>query len=36
MIHHHFPLYKGDEDPKCHWFVYEKYWDDMDISDETM
>jgi hypothetical protein len=30
----HIPIYEGDEDPKRHWFVYEKNWDASDITDE--
>jgi len=25
-------FYEGDEDPKIHWFIYEKTWDAMGVS----
>lgn len=31
----HLPLYEGDEDPKLHWFIYERIWDAIDITDEA-
>lgn len=30
----HIPLYEGDEGPKKHWFVCEKFWTANDITDE--
>jgi hypothetical protein len=27
-------IYEGDKDPKIHWFVCEKLWDAVDITDE--
>jgi hypothetical protein len=30
----HILIYEGDEDPKRHWFVCEKFWDATDITDE--
>jgi hypothetical protein len=30
----HIPIYEGDEDPKIHWFICEKFWDATDITDE--
>jgi hypothetical protein len=34
MGFNHIPIYEGEEDPKCHWFVCEKLWDAADIIDE--
>jgi hypothetical protein len=34
MGFNHIPTYEGDEDPKRHWFVCEKFWDVADITDE--
>jgi hypothetical protein len=31
----HIPIYEGDEDPKQHWFICEKFWDATDITDEA-
>jgi hypothetical protein len=28
------PIYEGDEDPKRHWFICEKFWDATNITDE--
>jgi hypothetical protein len=30
----HIPVYEGEEDPKCHWFVCEKFWEEADITDK--
>jgi hypothetical protein len=30
----HIPTHEGDEDPKIHWFVHEKFWDDANITYE--
>jgi hypothetical protein len=30
----HIPIYEGDEDPKWHWFVCNKFWDLVDVTDE--
>jgi hypothetical protein len=30
----HIPIYEGDEDPKQHWVVCEKFWAVVDIVDE--
>ena len=30
----HIPIYEGDEDPKIHWFICEKFWDAKNITDE--
>jgi len=35
MSHNHISIYKGDEDCKRHWFVSEKFWDALDITDES-
>jgi hypothetical protein len=34
MGFNHIPIYEGEEDPKHHWFVCEKFWDAADITDE--
>lgn len=37
MSHHHsvhIPICEGEEDPRRHWFVYERMWDVADITDE--
>ena len=31
----HIPIYEGDEDPKCHWFICETIWDTTDMIDEA-
>ena len=36
MSHHHsvhIPIYEGKEDPKQHWFIYERMWDAADVTD---
>ena len=30
----HIPIYKGNEDPKIHWFIYEKMSVVANIIDE--
>jgi hypothetical protein len=30
----HIPIYEGEEDPKRHWFVCEKFWNAADITNE--
>jgi hypothetical protein len=30
----HIPIYEGDEDPKRHWFICEKFWNVVDIVEE--
>jgi hypothetical protein len=30
----HIFIYKGNEYPKRHWFIREKFWDAVDITDE--
>jgi len=30
----HILIYEGDEDPKWHWFIYKKFWDASDITNE--
>jgi len=30
----HIPIYEGDEDPKRYWFIFEIFWDEIDIIDE--
>jgi len=34
MGFNHIPIYEGEEDPKCHLFKCEKFWDAIDITDE--
>ena len=34
MGFNHIPTYEGDEDPKRHWFVCEKFWDVAEITYE--
>ena len=37
MLHHHsvhIPIYEGEEDPGCHWFICERMWDATDVTDE--
>ena len=31
MGFNHIPIYKGEEDPKCHWFICEIFWDATNI-----
>lgn len=38
MAHHHIlhiPIYEGDKDPKCHWFICETIWDASDITNKA-
>ena len=30
----HIPTYEGEEDPRRHWFVCERMWDAVDITDD--
>jgi hypothetical protein len=30
MGFNHIPIYEGEEDPKLHWFICEKFWDAID------
>lgn len=34
--HHsvHIPTYEGDDDPRRHWFVYERMWDATNVTDD--
>ena len=34
--HHsvHIPTYEGEEDPRWHWFIYERIWDATDVTDD--
>ena len=34
--HHlvHIPTYEGEEDPRWHWFIYERMWDAADVIDD--
>ena len=37
MLHRHsiyIPIYEGEEDPRQHWFIYERMWDAANIKDE--
>ena len=37
MSHHHpihILIYEGEEDPRRHWFIYERMWDVVDVIDE--
>jgi hypothetical protein len=35
MAYTHIPTFKGDEDPRRHWIIYETIWDVVDIIDEN-
>ena len=35
MACHHapyIPIYEGDEDPRCQWFIYETIWEAVDVT----
>ena len=34
--HHsvHIPTYEGEEDPRQHWFICERMWDTVDVTDD--
>ena len=37
MLHHdsiHIPIYEGEEDPRRHWFVYERMWDATNMTND--
>jgi hypothetical protein len=35
MSHNNLPLYNGEKYPKWHWFMSEKFWDSLDITDKS-
>ena len=37
MSHHHsvhILIYEGEEDPRLHWFIYERMWDAANVTDD--